>query len=171
MKSLKFVAIIIGMTLILAACANTSNEILVGPSGETGAQGDEMGITPENGANAVTFGEEQNPNVAPGGTEVGQGPIYDVTYEVLPGTKSDELVFHLTGNLPTSCSKLVLSAEQEPNTSKILVVASSSEPEGQMCAQVLTPFDEKVSVFGLAQEITISSSMASSKNPSRFPLC
>lgn len=137
--------------MILAACANTSQAIQIEPVGEAGAEGGEMGTLSENGENPVTFGDEQNPNMAPGGSEAGQGPIYDLTYEVLAGEKNDELIFHLTGNLPTSCSKLVLTAEQEPNTSNIQVMAYSTEPEGQMCAQVLTPFDEKVSLFGLKE--------------------
>jgi len=80
---------------------------------------------------------------------VKQGAVYMENLEVLPGKTADELIIHVTGNLPTACSKLTLTASLADGTNKIEVVAYSSEPADKMCAQVLTAFDEQISVPGL----------------------
>ena len=78
-----------------------------------------------------------------------RGPVYEDILEVLPGRTADELIIHLSGNLPSACSQLTFTANLAEGSNKIEVVAFSSEPADKMCAQMLTPFDEQVSVPGL----------------------
>lgn len=80
-----------------------------------------------------------------------RGPVYEDSLEVLPGKTADELIIHLSGNLPSACSQLTFTANLAEGSNKIEVVAFSSEPADKMCAQMLTPFDEQVSVPGLTE--------------------
>lgn len=84
-------------------------------------------------------------------TPGGQGSVYTDVFEVLPGKTADELILHMSGNLPSACSKLTFTASLADGTNTIEVVAYSTEPSDKMCAQMLSPFDEQVLLPGLKE--------------------
>lgn len=79
------------------------------------------------------------------------GSVYTDVFEVLPGKTTDELVLHMSGNLPSACSKLTFTASLAEGSNTIEVVAYSTEPSDKMCAQMLSPFDEQISLPNLKE--------------------
>ncbi len=151
MKTLKALTIVLVMTVMLTACSAAAAGDLMVPTGQEGAKGDGVTVVPEEGQAgeemATDPNQTSNPNEAPANPE--EGPVYLDSYKVLSGDTSSDLVIHLVGNLPTSCSQLVLKATVDPTSNSINVLAYSTEPKDTMCAQVLTPFDHEFKVPNL----------------------
>lgn len=132
MSKINLLIVLISAALLLAACSSA--------------------VTAPEEATKPGPGESVNNNEPVSPTiPVEQGAVYMEHLEVLPGKTADELVLHLSGNLPTPCSQLTLTASLAEGTNKIEVVAYSSEPADKMCAQMLSAFDEQVSVPGLKE--------------------
>ena len=78
------------------------------------------------------------------GDEVLQRATIDLTATSVAAEKGGKVLLRLEGNLPTPCHALRVAVSRQPGRLEVQVY--SVVAPGQMCAQVLQPFDEAVKI-------------------------
>lgn len=160
-SSLGLLAAILMAMVLLAACANPT---VVPQEPTPGSPAEEPGLPPATGPTpeptspddpVVSPADPQVPvtpepqpwQPVPGDKDLKQGNVFIEGHDILVLEKfPPEFLLNLNGNLPTPCHELRVEVSEPDEEDRIHVMVYSLVDPGQICTQVLKPFDVSVSL-------------------------
>lgn len=151
MKKFRLITIAILVMAFLAACTSVNGKQITMPAQVTEPAAKQFGTPqtelPPASVSNITAVPMGGPNLAPSPAE--RGPVYINSYEVLGADTADAIIVKISGDLPTSCSQFNVIADMSDASNRINLIAYTVEPSGQMCAQMMSPFEHQVTISGL----------------------